>query len=322
MQAIVLHKTGDVGHLKLEKVEELKPKRNEVLVKHTAIGINHFDIAFRSGQYKLQQMPAVLGMEACGIVEAVGADVKDYKVGERVAYATGGVGAYAEKRVIDARHLVVVPAGLSDVQVAGTLFKGLTAHALLHRVYIAKRAKRILVHSAAGGVGHILCQWAKYLGLEVIGTIGSDEKTTFAKAHGCDHVINYRKNKFVEEVARITNNEGVGLVYDSVGKDTFEKSLECLWPMGMCVSFGESSGVTDKFDLNLLVTNSLYLTRPTMALYKANRIELTLSAAEVFAAVEKGIVKPKITTYKFSEIAKAHRDLENRNTVGSLVLTF
>jgi len=322
MQAIVLHKVGDAGNLKLEKVGDVKPKRNEVLIKHTAIGVNNFDLAFRSGRYKLSKLPAVLGMEACGIIEEVGADVRDYKVGERVAYATGGIGAYAEKRVIDANFLVVPPSNLTDVQVAGTLFKGLTAHALLHRVYISKRAKRILVHSAASGVGHILCQWAKYLGLEVIGTVGSDEKTNFARTHGCDHVINYRSKNFVSEVARITNNEGVGLVYDSVGKDTFEKSLQCLWPMGMCVTFGESSGACDKFDLNQLLVNSLFVTRPTMALYKANRIELVLSADEVFAAVSKEIVKLKITTYKFSDVAKAHRDLESRNTVGSLVLTF
>jgi len=323
MQAIVLQKVGDAGNLKLEKkAAEIKPKRNEVLIRHTAIGVNHFDTAFRVGKYKLMQMPAILGMEACGIIEEVGMDVKDYKVGERVAYATGGIGAYCEKRVIDASLLVVPPANLTDVQVAGTLFKGLTAHALLHRVYIAKRAKRILVHAAAGGVGHILCQWAKYLGLEVIGTIGSDEKANFAKAHGCDHVINYKTKNFVDELAKITNNAGVGLVYDSVGKDTFEKSLQCLWPMGTCVTFGESSGACDKLDLNHLVTNSLYVTRPTMALYKANRIELVLSADEVFAAVSKGIVKPKITTYKFADVAKAHRDLESRNTTGSLVLIF
>ncbi len=321
MQAIVLHKVGDARHLKVEKVGDVKPKRNEVLIRQSAIGVNFFDVSFRRGQYKASQMPAILGMEACGVIEEVGADVKNYKVGERVAYATGGIGAYAEKRVIDARHLVLPPIGLTDVQVAGTLFKGLMAHALLHRVYIAKRAKRILVHAAAGGVGHILCQWAKYLGIEVIGAVGSDEKINFAKSHGCHHVINYKNRNFVEEVAKITNNEGVGLVYDSVGKDTLEKSLECLWPMGMCVTFGESSGSTEKLDLNSLVTNSLYITRPTMALYKLNRIELTLSANEVFAAVTKGIVAPKITTYPFKDIARAHQALESRSTVGSLVIT-
>lgn len=319
MQAIVLHSAG--GSLKLEKLEDPKPKKGEVLIRQTAIGVNFFDISFRRNQYKLAATPATLGMEACGIIEAVGPEVTDFKPGERVAYATGGIGAYAEKRVIDQRHLILPPQSLTDVQVAGSLMKGLMAHTLLHRVYIATRAKKILIHAVAGGVGHLLCQWAKYLGLEVIGTVGSNDKINFAKGLGCDHVINYKDGNFVEEVAKITNHEGVGLVYDSVGKDTLEKSLECLWPMGMCVSFGESSGNTEKLDLNRLLLNSLYITRPTLALYKANRIELTLSANEVFATLNSGILKPKITTYAFKDFAKAHSDLESRKTMGSLVLT-
>src|SRR3989338_2655868 len=178
-------------------------------------------------------MPAILGMEACGLVEAVGDGVTNFKIGERVAYATGGIGAYAEKRAINQHHVVIPPKELTDVQIAGTLFKGLMAHALLHRVYISKRAKKILVHAAAGGIGHLLCQWAKHLGLEVIGTVGSDQKFSVAKSSGCDHVINYKTQNFLDEVAKLTNNGGVGLVYDSVGKDTLTKSLECLWPMGM-----------------------------------------------------------------------------------------
>lgn len=320
MQAIVLNKVGDARHLKIQKIEDPKPRKDEVVVRHTAIGVNFFDICFRRGQYHLSKMPAILGLEACGIIEEVGSAVKDFKAGERVAYATGGIGSYAEKKAVNQHHLVIPPKNLTDIEVAGTLLKGLLAHALLHRVYIAKRAKRILVHAAAGGVGHLLCQWAKYLGLEVIGTVGSDEKISIAKASGCDHVINYQKQNFVEEVAKITEGNGVGLVYDSVGKNTLEKSLECLWPMGMCVSLGEASGNTEKLDLNHLVANSLYLTRPTMALYKANRIELSLSADEVFAALSKGVLKPKITTYDFKEVAKAHQALEKRETVGSLVL--
>lgn len=319
MQAIVLDKAG--GHLKIEKLEDPKPKSDEVLIKQTAIGVNFFDVSFRRNQYQISKFPAILGMEACGIIEAVGAGVTDYKVGERVAYATGGIGAYAEKRVINQHHLVIPPQELTDIQVAGSLLKGLMAHALLHRVYISVRAKRILIHAVAGGVGHLLCQWAKHLGLEVIGTVGLNDKIAFAKGLGCDHVINYKETNFVDEVAKITNHDGVGLVYDSVGKDTLEKSLECLWPMGMCVSFGESSGNTEKLDLNRLLMNSLYLTRPTLALYKSNRIELTLSANEVFAALTSGVLKPKITTYAFKDFAKAHEDLEKRKSVGSLVLT-
>jgi NADPH2:quinone reductase len=321
MQAIILHKTGDAGHLKIEKVEDPKPKKDEVIVKHSAIGINFFDVAFRRGQYRIANMPAILGMEACGVIESIGSAVTNFKVGERVAYATGGLGSYAEKKAVDQNFLVIPPATLTDSQVAGTLFKGLMVHALLHRVYIAKRAKTILVHAAAGGVGHLLCQWASHLGLEVIGAVGSDQKFSVARASGCEHVFNYSTQNLVQAVGKITDNKGVGLVYDGVGKDTLEKSLECLWPMGMCVSFGESSGVPEKLDLNRLVANSLYLTRPTMALYKANRIELNLSANEVFAAVEKKILKPQITNYAFKDIAKAHKDLESRTTTGSLVLT-
>lgn len=322
MQAIVLHKTGDAGHLKIEKVEDPKPKKTEVVIKHGAVGVNFFDVSFRRGQYKTPQLPAILGMEGCGVIEAIGSEVTNFKVGERVAYATGGLGAYAEKRAIDEKFLVVPPASLTDAQVAATLYKGLMAHALLHRVYIASRSKKILIHAVAGGVGHLLCQWAKHLGLEVFGTVGSDSKIPAAKNAGCDHVINYKTHNFVDEIAKITDQNGVGIVYDGVGKDTLEKSLECLWAMGLCASYGESSGNTEKFDLNHLVVNSLYLTRPTMAFYKSNRIELALSAAEVFAALEKGILKPQITSYAFKDVKKAHQDLENRASTGSLILTF
>ena len=321
MQAIIIEKTGDSSVFKIAKVEDPKIKKNEVLVRNKAIGISFLDVALRRGQYPLAEMPATLGMEACGVVEAVGSAVVDYRVGDRVAYATGGIGSYAEKRAVHQHFLVPVPQNLSDTQVAGSLMKGLMAHALLHRVYIAVRAKKVLVHAAAGGVGHILCQWAKHLGLEVIGTVGSDNKVAFAKASGCDHVINYQTTDLVEEVAKITQNEGVGLVYDGVGKDTLEKSLDCLWPMGMCVSFGEASGNTPPLDLNRLVTNSLYITRPTLMLYKANKIELALSASEVFGAITRGIIKPQIKAYAFNDLAKAHQDLESRASAGSLVLT-
>ncbi len=323
MQAIVLNKTGDVKQLKLDKkYPDPKPKKNEVVIKHTAVGVNFFDVAFRSGLYTLPNLPAILGQEGVGIIESIGSEVTEYKVGDRVAYATAGLGSYAEKRAIHQNFLINVPTNLGDVEVAGALFKGLMAHALLHRVYIAKRAKKILVTAAAGGVGHILCQWAKFLEIEVIGAVGSDSKMDFARLHGCSHVINYQKNDLVSEIAKITNNGGVGLVYDAVGKATLNKALQCLWPMGMCVSFGESSGATDAINLNQLVANSLYMTRPTLAMYKANRMELVLSADEVFACLLKGIVKPKITTYNFLDVAKAHQDLESRNTTGSLVLKF
>lgn len=320
MRAIVLKKTGDAGNLKVTKVDDPVLKKGEIIVRNKVIGINFFDVAFRRGQYALKEMPAILGMEACGVVEKVASDVKRFKVGERVAYATGGIGAYAEKKAVHQNLLVPVPDEITDAQAAASLYKGLMVHALLYRVFIAKKGKRILVHAAAGGVGHILTQWAKHIGLQIIGTVGSDEKIDFAKKSGCNHVINYNSSDFFAEVAKVTKNSGVGVVYDSVGKATLEKSMQCLWPMGMCVSFGESSGKTDALDLNQMVGNSLYLTRPTMALYKANPIELSLSAAEVFAAIEQEIIKPKITEYDFKDVVKAHKDLESRQTTGSLVL--
>lgn len=321
MQAITITKTGDSSVLEIKNVNDPKPQGQEVLIRQTAIGVNFFDICFRRGQYQLAKMPAILGLEACGIVEAIGPEVIDFKVGDRVAYATGGVGAYAQKRVIHQHYLVVPPKNLSDVVVAGSLLKGMMAHTLIFRACNRVKAKRAIVHSAAGGVGHFLCQWAHHIGMEVIGTVGDDRKVSIATALGCKHVINYNKQDFLKEVARITNNEGVGVVYDGIGKDTMDKSLDCLWPMGICVSYGESSGNYNNMNLNSLVANSLYVTRPTLALYKANKIELALSANEVFQKISDGILKPHITTFKFEEVAKAHQALESKTTTGSLVLT-
>ncbi len=323
MKEYILHNHGKADHLKLETVDdEPKPGKGEVLIKHTAVGVNFFDIHFRRGDYKINHMPAVIGLEGCGIIEAIGPEVTEYQVGERVAYATGGIGAYTEKRIIDQHFLVTPPKNLTDVQVAGSLLKGMMAHTLIHRVYIASKAKRVLIHAAAGGVGQFLCNWAKHLGLEVIGTVGDDFKIPIAKAAGCDYVINYNKEDFLKKVDEITNGNGVGLVYDGVGKDTILKSIDCLWPMGMCISYGEASGPTPPINLNSLLLNSLYLTRPTLALYKANRIELVLSATEVFKKITEGVLRPNITTFNFSELPKVHQKLENRQSTGSLVLTF
>ena len=321
MQAIILNKIGDPSVLKVKEVEDPKPQKNEILIRHTAIGINFFDVSFRRGQYKLLEMPATLGSEACGVVEALGSGVTEFKVGERVAYATGPLGAYCEKRAVNKHHVLAVPQNIGDTMVAGSLFKGLMAHTLLFRVFLAKRAKKILVHSAAGGVGQFLCQWARSLNIEVIGTVGSDAKIARAQANGCNHVINYKTKNFVEELAKITQGGGVGAVYDGVGKDTLIKSMECLWPTGICISYGETSGSAGLFDANHLVANSLFFTRPSLALYKANRIELALGAAEVFNLLGKGILRPHITTYPFQDVAKAHAALESRESTGSLVLT-
>ena len=320
MQAITLAKTGGPGNFKIKEVEDPKMTKNDIIVKNTYIGVNFFDVSFRKGDYKLPEFPSTLGLEAAGVVHKVGSSVTEFKPGDRVAYATGGLGAYATRKAVNQKHLVPIPDSVTDEQAAACLHKGLMAHALLHKVYIATRAKKILATSVAGGVGHILCQWAKHLNLEVIGTVGSDEKISFAKSLGCDHVINYKTQDIIDEVGKITDHHGVGVVYDSIGKETLEKTISCLWPMGVCVSYGESSGAYENFDLNRLVTNSLYITRPTMALYKSNKIELSLSAAEVFAAITKGIVKPKITTFDFQDVDKAHKALESGNTMGSLIL--
>jgi NADPH2:quinone reductase len=322
MQAIVLHKVGAPENLKIENVDDPKPKKNEVIVTNKAIGINFFDHAFRSGQYKLSKLPAILGSEASGVISEVGAEVKNFRVGDRVAYMNSGIGAYAEKKAVNVYNLIPVPNEITDEQVASSLLKGLMAHTLLHRVYVASLVKRILIHSATSGVGHILCQWAKYLNIEIIGTVGSDEKMDYARSIGCSYVINYRTQDLVAEVAKITDYGGVGIVYDSVGKDTLSKSLECLWTMGVCVSYGETSGAFENFNLDSLVDNSLFITRPALSKYKANRTELILGSNEVFAALNKGIIRPKINNYKFKDVVKAHRDIESKKTMGSLILTF
>ena len=270
----------------------------------------------------MNKFPAILGLEASGVIAEVGSEVKDFKVGDRVAYINSGIGAYAEKKAVNVYNLIPVPSDVTDEQVASTLLKGLMAHTLLHRVYITALVKRILIHSATSGVGHILCQWAKYLNIEIIGTVGSDDKMDYARSIGCSYVINYRTQDLVAEVAKITNYDGVGVVYDSIGKDTLSKSLECLWSMGICISYGETSGAVENFNLNDLVDNSLYITRPTLTKYKSNRAELIMASNEIFGALSKGIIRPKINNYKFQDVVKAHRDIESKKTMGSLILTF
>ena len=322
MEAIVLSKAGDIDNLKIEKVADPKPKKNEVLIKHQAVGINFFDYGYITGQYKLSKYPAILGIEGCGIITELGSEVKDYKVGDRVVYVNSGLGSFAEKKCVNVQNLILVPDYITSEIAAGTFLKGLMAHTLLFRVYLAPLVKKILIHSAASGVGHILCQWAKYLDLEVIGTVGSDEKIDFARSIGCSYVINYKTQDLVEQVGKITDYGGVGVVYDSIGKETLNKSVECLWSMGLCVSYGEASGNIDNFNLNELVANCLYITRPTLLKYKSIRSELVLGANELFAAINKGVIRPKITPYKFRDFEKAFNDIKNRKTMGSLILTF
>jgi len=322
MQALVLTKQGDFNSIKVEEVPDPTPKKEEIIVKHNFAGINFFDYAFAKGIYKLEKLPSILGIEGCGVVTEVGTDVKDFKPGERVAYFNAGVGSFAQKKAVHASKAIAVPDFLTDDVICASFIKGLMAHTLLHRVCLSSLVKRILVQSATSGVGHILCQLAKQLGIEVIGTVGSDEKIEYARSIGCSYVINYRTQDLVQEVGNITDYMGVGIAFDSVGKDTIKKSLDCLWAMGLCVSFGETSGRIDSFNIDDLTANSVYITRPKLGQYKALRTELISGSNEIFNAVKKGVVRPKITKYKFNDIGRAFEDIENRKVTGSLVLAF
>lgn len=320
--AIRIHQTGGPEVMRWEKVEVGQPGPGEVRLRHSAVGLNFIDVYHRTGLYPIQT-PATPGLEAAGTVEEVGADVTELKVGDRVAYASPPMGAYAEARLMPADRLVKLPDGISDKQAAAMMLRGMTARYLLRQTYAVKRGDRILIHAAAGGVGLIVCQWAKHLGATVIGTVGSDEKAALAKAHGCDHPIVYTREDFVARVNEITNGEKVAVVYDSVGKDTFMKSLDCLKPLGMMVSFGQSSGPVAAFDPSILsAKGSLFLTRPTVMKYTERREDLVANASDLFDVVRQGQVKIEIgQTYPLKDAAQAHRDLEARNTTGSTVLT-
>ncbi len=297
------------------------PGRGELRIRHTAVGLNYIDTYHRSGLYPLA-LPSGIGMEAAGVVTAVGAGVAGIKAGDRVAYASAPLGSYAEERLMPADRVVKVPAGISDQQAAAMMLKGMTAQYLLRRTYRLRAGDTILVHAAAGGVGLILCQWAKHLGATVIGTVGDDEKAKLAKKHGCKHPIVYTRENFVERVKAITKGKGVAVVYDGVGKDTFMPSLDCLRPFGLMVSFGNASGPVPPLNIGILsAKGSLFLTRPTLVTYTAKREDLEKTARELFAVVKSTAVKIEINqTYPLAEAVQAHRDLEARKTTGSTVL--
>lgn len=321
-RAIRIHETGGPEVLRWEDVDVPAPGPGEVRLRQTAVGLNYIDVYHRTGLYPVASLPAVLGMEAAAVVEAVGANVAAPKVGDRVAYASPPIGAYAEARIMPADRLVVLPKTIDDRQAAAMMLKGMTAEYLLRRTYRVQAGDPVLVHAAAGGVGLILCQWAKHLGALVIGTAGSDEKAATARAHGCDHVIVYSRQAFAPRVRELTGGEGVAVVYDSVGKDTFEGSLDCLRPMGMMVSFGNASGPVPAFQPALLsAKGSLFLTRPTLMHYTAKPKDLQQSAADLFAVVAAGHVRIDIgQTFPLADAALAHRDLEARRTTASTVL--
>jgi NADPH2:quinone reductase len=315
-----IYENGGPEKLRWEEVQVGAPGEGQVRVRSTAVGLNFVDTYQRSGLYQLP-LPFTLGSEGAGVVEAVGPKVKEFKVGDRVAY-TGPLGAYAEVLLRPADRLVKIPAGVGDTTAAAMMLKGLTAQYLLRRTYRVKKGDTILMHAAAGGVGQILCQWAKALGATVIGTVGSDEKAALAKKAGCKHVIVTSRENFVERVKAITKGKGVPVVYDGVGKDTFMGSLDCLSPLGLLASFGNASGAVTQFNPGVLAQKgSLFLTRPTLVTYTATREALVSAARELFAVVKSGKVKIAINqTYPLREAAQAQRDLEARKTTGSTVL--
>ncbi len=322
VQAIRFAKTGGPEVLEWQQVEVGKPGQGQVRLRHTAVGLNYIDTYQRSGLYPMP-LPSGLGSEAAGVVEEVGPGVSGLKPGDRVAYAGGPLGAYSEARVMPAERLVPVPDGITDQQAAAMMLKGMTAWYLIRRTHEVKRGETILIHAAAGGVGLIVCQWAKHLGATVIGTVGDDQKAALAKQNGCDHPINYRKEDFVARVNEITQGKKLPVVYDSVGKDTFYKSLDCIAPLGLLASFGQSSGAIGPVDIGILAgKGSLFLTRPTLNTYTASREDLLTASRELFEVVQSRAVKIQVNqTYPLKEAAQAHRDLQARKTTGSTVLT-
>jgi NADPH2:quinone reductase len=321
-KAVRIHQTGGPEVLSYETTEVPDPGPGEALVRHHAVGLNFIDVYLRSGLYPLAQLPAGLGFEAAGVVETVGDGAGDLKPGDRVAYAGGLPGAYAQARVIAADRLVKLPEALDFETGAAMMLQGMTAEYLIRRTYEVQSGDVVLIHAAAGGVGLIACQWLDHLGATVIGTVGSEEKAALARAHGCHHTVNYRDEDFVQRVKEITDGRGVRVVYDSVGKSTWEGSLDCLQPRGLMVSYGNASGPISDVNLGILAQKgSLYVTRPTLFTYTASREDLVLSAARLFQVVDDGAVKIEINQrYKLEDVAAAHRDLEGRKTTGSTIM--
>ena len=320
-KAIRFHEPGGPEVLRWEAVDIGQPEPTEVVVRHGAVGLNYIDVYHRTGLYPLP-MPSGLGLEGAGTVTAVGADVTDLALGDRVAYASPPLGAYAEERRIPADRVVRLPESVDDRTAAAVMLKGLTAQYLLRRTYRVQPGETILFHAAAGGVGTLACQWASHLGATVIGTVGSDEKAELARANGCDHVVVSSREDIVERVMDITDGAGVPVVYDSVGRDTWEASLDCLRRFGTMVSFGNASGPVEPIAPTVLAgKGSLYLTRPTVMDYTAERGDLEAGAAELFEVVASGAVRVDVRQeYALADAAQAHRDLEARRLTGSTVL--
>jgi len=322
MKAVKIKKNGGPEVLDLEEITLRKPIKDEVLIEHAAIGLNYIDTYHRSGLYPLM-MPSGLGMEASGVIKEVGPDVSNFSVGDRVAYAAIPLGSYSSHRIYKTTNLVKVPKEIDLNIAAAIMTKGLTTYYLLHKTYPVSGDENILFHAAAGGVGQIFCQWAKSLGCKVIGTVGNEEKVEIAKKNGCDEIINYNKEDFAKKVMEITDGKGVPVVYDGVGKSTFEKSLECLSVRGMMVSFGNASGALDPINVSkMLQPKGLYFIRPSMGQYLSTNQELSEAAKVLFEKISSGKVKIEIfKKYKLDDIKQAHIDLENRKITGPAVIT-
>jgi NADPH2:quinone reductase len=319
-KAIRIVATGGPEVMQWVDVEVGEPGPGEVRIRQSAVGLNYIDVYFRTGLYP-QPLPGGLGMEGAGVIEAVGADVTHVQVGDRVAYAGGPPGAYAEVRLMPAAILVKLPDNISFEQGAAMMLQGLTVHYLLHDSYKVRRGDTVLLHAAAGGIGLLACQWLKYLGATVIGTVGNDEKAALARENGCDHTIVYTRENFVERVREITGGKGVPVVYDSIGKDTFDGSIDCLAPRGMMVSYGNATGAVPPVDIGMLARKgSLRLTRPTVMTYVNDRTLLEPMAEELFALVGNGTLRLQINQrFALADAAQAHRALEARQTTGSTV---
>ena len=319
--AVRIHSNGGPEVLRWEEVTLPEPSSNDAIIRQTASGLNFIDVYFRTGLYKVPSFPATIGNEGAGVVEAVGDNVTEVAVGDRVAYCMS-LGSYAQRRVVPAQQLVKLPDAVTDEQAAAMMLKGCTVQYLIRRTYPIKAGETVLFHAAAGGCGLIACQWLKHLGARVIGTVSTAEKAELAKAHGCDYPIVYTEENFVERVRTLTDGHGVPVVYDSIGKDTFEDSLDCLQPRGLLVSFGNASGAVEPFSPTILAAKgSLFLTRPTLATFVATPEELKATTSDLFEVVSGGSVKIEVgQTYALEDAAQAHRDLEARKTTGSTVL--
>jgi NADPH2:quinone reductase len=321
-KAFRFHRHGGPDVLAFEDVVVGEPGPGEVRMRNRAVAVNFRDVLMRAGVHAVKALPSGIGLESAGVIEAIGPGVSGFAVGDRVAYAAAPEGSYAEQRIVQASRLIALPAGIDERTAAAMMIRGMTARYLLHDTYKVKAGDTILIHAAAGGVGLIMCQWAKHLGATVIGTVGSDEKAAIARAHGCDHPIVYAREDFAQRVREITKGEGVPVVYDSVGKATFEGSLHCLARRGIMASFGEASGDPDPMPPRRLgQLGSIYLTHPSLTHYTATRAELVAAAGDLFAMVGSGRIRIAISkTYPLAQAARAHADLEGRRTTGSIVL--